>query len=597
MQKDKIKLTAFVAVLILVIVGLLFMKYREAQPVQEPQAGVGEVQEPAELLPQVQPGEAEEQLPELQVREGLVTLTDEVVNDELTILSFSQDVVGVTDKRFFDRDVKLGIEFPEDAKVYYTTNGTEPTGSSTRYTEPITLKAAGGDFPNCLLLKVKAYYPDGSKSEVITHTFFAGKQIDNRFETLVFSISGEPKDLTHEDTGILAGDNAKQRGRESERAVYIEAIGSDGSVLFEQGAGIRPYGGASRGSSIKSMKLFARKEYDAYYGKFALDVFGSVGADGEVINKYDKLVLRNYGNDLQFAFIRDELNQRLAADAGYTNVEAVVPAVVYLNGEYYGLFYLHESYCDDFFKDKYGGSTEGHYEVLEGTEQRKSESDDDVENVEAAKEFNFMYDYLAYADMTVDMHFDELCAFMDVENYLQYYAYNICINNNDWPQNNYKCYRYYAADGEAYGTGETDGRWRFLFHDMDFSMGLYESNETVANYNNLKHIMRPGDNRYSPLFTNLMQREDCRQFFLDEVDRLLTGTLSEENINAMLDSMLAEREKEMGYFFEHLEELKKTDDTIWIWYEGYLERTEGIRKFAGERKKYMEKYLQEQFGS
>ena len=367
-------------------------------------------------------------------------------------------------------------------------------------------------------------------------------------------------------------------------------------MIFEQAAGIRPYGGASRGSSIKSMKLFARKEYDPYHGKFELDAFGTVGADGEIMNKYDKLVLRNYGNDLQFAFIRDELNQRLVAQAGYSNGEAVVPAVVYLNGKYYGLFYLHESYCDDFFKDKYGGSTEGHYEVLEGNEQRKSEDDDDQENVAAAEEYNFMYNYFAYADMTVDMHFDELCAFMDVENYLQYYAYNIYINNNDWPQNNYKCYRYYAAEDEAYGTGETDGRWRFLFHDMDFSMGLYDSKETIANYNNLKHIMRPKDDRYSPLFTNLMQREDCRQFFLDEMDRLMNGTLSEKNINAVLDSMLAERESEMIYFFEHLEELKRTDDTIWIWYEGYLERTDNIRKFAKERKAYMEKYLQEQFG-
>ncbi len=597
MQKDKIKLAVFVAMLLLVIAGMLFVRYREAHPTSNSKIDAAQNQEMEAQDVLVQQEPLPEQGPAEQVEpDGRVTLTADVENGELTILSFSQDEIGVTDKRFFFQDVKLKIDFPEGTKVYYTVNGEEPMGSSTEYTGPIELKATKGDFPNCLLLKVKAYYPDGTKSEVITHTFFAQKQIDSRYETLIFSISGEPKDLTYESTGILAGDNAKQRGKESERAVYIEAINSDGSVIFEQAAGIRPYGGASRGSSIKSMKLFARKEYDPYHGKFELDAFGTVGADGEIMNKYDKLVLRNYGNDLQFAFIRDELNQRLVAQAGYSNGEAVVPAVVYLNGKYYGLFYLHESYCDDFFKDKYGGSTEGHYEVLEGNEQRKSEDDDDQENVAAAEEYNFMYNYFAYADMTVDMHFDELCAFMDVENYLQYYAYNIYINNNDWPQNNYKCYRYYAAEGEAYGTGETDGRWRFLFHDMDFSMGLYGSNETIASYNNLKHIMNPKDDRYSPLFTNLMQREDCRQYFLDEMYRLMNGTLSEKNINAVLDSMLAERESEMIYFFEHLEELKKTDDSIWIWYEGYLERTDNIRKFAKERKAYMEKYLQEQFG-
>ncbi len=590
MQKDKIFIVGFVAVLIVSIVCLLVIRHFDtsvqnmgaAEVVQNENNNLDANQE---VLGNTQSS----------IEQG--SLTQELINGEWKAIVFSQEATDVTNQCLFSQDVKLTIEFPEGARVYYTTNGNEPSGSSTEYTGPIELKASKGNFPNCLILKAKAYYADGSKSEVVTRTFWAQKGIENRFETLIFSITGDAKDLTSPETGVLFGDNAYERGKESERRIYIEAIGSDGSLIFEQWAGVRPYGGASRGASIKSMKLFARKEYDPSHGKFQIDTFGTLGENGEVINEYDKLVLRNFGNDFQFAFIRDELNQRLAVQAGYTGCEAVEPAVVYLNGRYYGVFYLHESYCDDFFKDKYGGSKDGHYEVLEGNETRKSEDDDDEENIKAAEEFNFMYNYLAYADMTVDMHFNELKAFMDVENYLQYYAYNIYINNNDWPQNNYKCYRYYAAEGEAYGKGETDGRWRFLFHDLDFSMGLYEMKETNADYNNLKCILNPRDKeRYSPLFANLMQREDCRQYFLDELDRLMNDVLSADNIEKVLDEMLAEREGEMQYYFNHLEEMKKTDDSIWIWYEEYLKRTDNIRKFAKERKKYMEKYLKEQFG-
>ena len=271
MQKDKIKLAVFVAMLLLVIAGMLFVRYREAHPTSNSKIDAAQNQEMEAQDVLVQQEPLPEQGPAEQVEpDGRVTLTADVENGELTILSFSQDEIGVTDKRFFFQDVKLKIDFPEGTKVYYTVNGEEPMGSSTEYTGPIELKATKGDFPNCLLLKAKAYYPDGSQSEVITRTFFAQKQIGSRYETLIFSISGEPKDLTYEDTGILAGDNAHKRGKESERAVYIEAIDSDGSVIFEQAAGIRPYGGASRGSSIKSMKLFARKEYDPYHGKFEL---------------------------------------------------------------------------------------------------------------------------------------------------------------------------------------------------------------------------------------------------------------------------------------------------------------------------------------
>ncbi|MBQ6696025.1 MAG: CotH kinase family protein [Lachnospiraceae bacterium] len=511
-------------------------------------------------------------------------------------ITFSPEQIVVCNKRFFSEDAVIEFAYPEHTKVFYTTDGSEPNTNAKEYTEPIVLKAAKGSFPNCMVIKAKAYFGDGSQSEIITHTFFAQKNIDTRFETLIFSVSGEPADLTYAQEGIFNGDNAKQRGRESEREIYVEVLNSDGSPVLEQGAGVRPYGGASRGASIKSMKLFARKEYDPNHGKFKIDTFGTVGADGDVMNKYDKLVLRNYGNDFQFAFVRDELNQRLAAQMGYTDVEAVVPAVVYLNGVYYGLHYLHESYCDDFFKDKYGDG-EGRYEVLEGNEQHKSVDEDDEENAAAAEEFNATYDKLAYSDLTKDSNYQQFCEFMDVENYLQYYAFNIYINNNDWPQNNYKCYRYYAGADEKYGKGEQDGRWRFLFHDMDYCMGLYGADDTAANYNNLKYILDEEDDRYSPLFANLMKRADCRQYFLDEINAIMTGPMWSVNVERTLDSMNAERQQEMVYFFEHLEAMKKTDDSIWIWYDEYERRTDNIRKFAAQRSGHMKKFLKLAFGT
>ena len=510
------------------------------------------------------------------------------------IMIFSPERVLVTEERFFSENTLLKIEAPEHTKVYYTTDGSEPNTNAKEYTGPIELRAATGSFPNCLL-KVKAYYPDGTRSEIITHTFWAHEEIENRFPTIVFSVSGRPEDLTKGENAIFYEDNVKQRGRESEREVYIEAINSDGSLIFEQGAGVRPYGGASRESAIKSMKLFARKEYDPDHGKFKIDVFGTMGADEEIINKYDKLVLRNYGNDFQFAFIRDELNQRLAAQMGYTDCEAVVPAVVYLNGEYYGLHYLHENYCDDFFKDKYGDG-EGRYEVLEGNERHKNVDEDDEENAAAAKEFNTKYKLLAYSDLTYEGNYEKLCNFIDVENYLQFYAFNTYIGNNDWPQNNYKCYRYYAGEGEEYGEGEQDGRWRFLFHDMDYSMGLYGQDETAADYNHLADLFDEEEDSYSPLFAGLMEREDCREYFLAEMQRIMTGPMWSKNVNQTIDNMNEERGMEMVYFFEHLEKLKKTDDSIWIWYDEYLERIDRIKSFAGKRKAYMEGFLKKQFG-
>lgn len=514
---------------------------------------------------------------------------------ELLAVSFSGGETEVTEERFLSGHTSIVINAPENATVYYTTDGSIPDEDSEVYTEPITLKAGMGDFPECLLLRAKAVYQDGTESETVTHTFFASFDIDTRFSNPVFSICADPDDLFNKPDGLFYGRNYELRGRESERQAYIEALNSDGSVIFEQGAGIRIFGAASRESSIKSLKLFARKEYDPDHGKFALDIFQTNGVDGQTIDKYDKLVLRNAGNDFQFAYIRDELNQRLALKAGYTDCEGVVPAVVYLNGEYYGLLWLHETFCDDLLKDKYGGEL-GKYEVIEGKETVKKTDDDDEDNVKAATEFNETYDRLAYADLTDDSEYQKVCEFMDVENYLDNYAFNIYVNNFDWPQNNYKCYRYYAGEGEEYGSGATDGRWRFLLHDTDYCMDLYQQDVTAVGYNNIAEIMNPYSERYSPMFTALMERDDCREYFLGKIKELMDGALSADSIEQTLDEMTQERYSEMKIYYKHLEKMKKSDQTIWSWYENYLEHLEEIKVFARKRKGYVKGYLIDAFG-
>ncbi len=515
-------------------------------------------------------------------------------SETLEAVSFTEDGAKVTDTRFMSAFTDIIISAPEGATVYYTTDGSIPGSESEIYDGPIEIKPCFGDFPTCLLLRAKAVFQDGSESEVVTHTFFASFDINTRFNNPVFSITGDPDDLFNKPDGLFYGNNYELRGRESEREVYVEALDSSGNLIFEQGAGVRIFGAASRESSIKSLKLFARKSYKQGKGKFDINVFGTPSANGEAIGKYDKLVLRNAGNDFQFAFIRDELNQRLAAQAGYTDCEGVMPAVVYLNGSYYGLLWLHETFCDDLLKEKYGGEA-GSYEVIEGKETEKMTDDDDEATAAAAKEFNDLYNKLAYSDLTDEANYSELCSLIDVENYLDNYAYNIYVNNYDWPQNNYKCYRYYAAEGEEYGSGSTDGRWRFLLHDTDYCMGLYEQDVTAAGYNNIRHIMTKDDERYSPLFTNLMAREDCRNYFLAKITELMNGVLSSENISETLDSMNKERYSEMQIYYSHLENLKRKDDSIWSWYDNYLKQTEMVRSFAKSRAGYVRKYLISQF--
>ena len=500
---------------------------------------------------------------------------------------------------FFTENTFIELSVSSSRKtgyITYTLDGTEPTETSTLYTEPLLLVSSDTDTPNLYSLRAKVWYDDGSCSDSYVHTYFLSSSIGERYTTLVFSVNGNPAELTDGPDGIFYGENALKRGRSSERKVHIEALSSDGTLLFEQHAGVRVFGGSSREHAIKSMKFHARKEYEKGKGTFKTDIFGSVDLSGEPITKYDKLVLRAGGDDFQSAFLRDELVQRLAADAGFSVYEAVVPALAYVNGEYYGFYWLHESYCDKYFQSR-NGKSDGEYIVLEGTEKNKSVSGDDIEK-KAAKEFNALYNKYSKSDLTKDENYDALCALMDVESYIDYMSLNMYIANYDWPQGNYRCFRYYAAEGEEYDEGEIDGRWRFLLHDADIGFGTYQGTEDAgAIRNDITEVVGDnGNKRYSPLLTALLKREDCKQYFINKMLEYMNESFSYEAVCNMLDVMCAERDTELAYYFEHLNTLKEAGvpDVY-----GRVSRTEQhlerIRSFAEQRPVYMTRYLEEFF--
>ena len=124
--------------------------------------------------------------------------------------------------------------------------------------------------------------------------------------------------------------------------VYTDA---NGTVTHD--CGVRLAGQHSRHKDQKSFKLVFS---DQFGGRLRYDIFGE---DCEQTT-FPELKLRA-GLDAKYGIFREPLIQQMAMPyRGTTFVQDSVPCVVYINGEYYGIYQFMESICEETIADRLG---------------------------------------------------------------------------------------------------------------------------------------------------------------------------------------------------------------------------------------------------
>lgn len=510
------------------------------------------------------------------------------VNYDLTGLDLNENRIQLSNEGgFYGKDIAIkATTSKKQSAIYYTEDGSEPdreTNEHTKfYSEPISLKAEEG--LQVTILKFIAYDALGNATEVSTNTYFMEKSVQNRFDTLVISVSTDKDNLYGYENGIFVEGklrdeylaenpdaelkynspaNYNLRGKESEREAHIEVFQSDGTRVITQNGGIRTSGNFTRTSEQKSFKIYARGEYDAKK-KFLFPFFTDANNEntGVIATEYDCIKIRNTGNDRLEAFIRDELAMRLGADAGMQDTQYVRPVSVFINGTYQGCYWIHSCYDEEYFKGKYG-EYEGNMVVIgSGETEMESDTSDTLVN-QYAEEYTQLYDTYSAMDLTVDANYEELSKVIDIDNYLRYFALEILMDNQDWPYNNEKAYRYVDDNPDHYIADTVfDGRYRYLIYDIDTSMGHGYIADNIGADESFERLQKCLDEEYNyaPLFAALMKREDCRQTFITDVCDMMNGALSYGNVNTVLEEMQRERENEMAaYIAESVKNENLTD--------------------------------------
>lgn len=420
----------------------------------------------------------------------------------------------------------LSEVFPEEGLLIEDRSGEENVLSAVKASE---FTAESNHTPDKVnkgtVIRAAAFDRKGRRSETVTATYLVGLYYE---DIKIVSLVMDSADLFDYERGIyvfgkahdewmendpeaknaetweLEG-NFSQKGKEWERPVTVQIIGEDGTFAFEQDMGIRIMGAATRRYYQKSFRLTARDEYgDNYFDHELIDGLVTDGF-GQPLDKYKSFVLRNGGNDYGYAQIRDAFIQSRVADRDFAT-QATEPAIVFINGEYWGLYVITEDYSDNYIKHNFDIKKSNVVLIKNGELEEGEETDIEL--------YNQLVDAIYSKDFSDPADYAWLESVMDMRSLLDYLAVNLYINNEDGPLygNNWRIWRVREpAEGNEYA----DGRWRAMLYDTEFSTGLYNDGKNYTD-NTLEEALN-GGHVWCELLRNLLGNEQFRNDLVNTV--------------------------------------------------------------------------------
>ena len=357
-----------------------------------------------------------------------------------------------------------------DATIRYTLDGLEPSELSRLYTGPILITnratvpnnlsliptVPGGNQPpngavyKFAVMRAKAFKAGALPSETAARSFIVDPQGPARYSLPVVSLITDQRNFFDPDIGIYVpgnalGGNYSQSGDAWERPTHVEIFETNGVRIVSQPSGIRMHGNTSFGFPIKGLRLHPLNSPGS--GPIKHQLFPDLP-----INEFNRLLLRASGHDYNLTFFRDAFMQSLGAELGL-DVQAYRPAVLFINGEYWGIHNLREAIEKGYFASHHGVDPDN-VDYLEGY---ASANEGDTAAWDA------MINFINTHDLSQTTNYATLQTIMDVANYIDYKVCEVYF------------YRWDIGNHRPWRPRTPDGRFRWILFDCDVGWGGFWS--------------------------------------------------------------------------------------------------------------------------
>ena len=392
----------------------------------------------------------------------------------------------------YDNTKSLSINLSAHGTIYYTLDGSKPTTSSRVYSGPINLSKT-------TVIKTMALENGKYKSEVNTYTYI----INENHSVDVFMISMDPSDFRSL--------QANRYVRGVKKYAYAELYEKNGNH-FSIPCEMKMFGGNARAYGVANG--YALKfTHAAGKGKLNYQVF-----DTRDYSSFDTLLLRSgttqprNGPSTTPEIFRDILATSLMEGQTSVLVQAYHPVVLYINGEYYGLYNIRER------SDKY--LIQNNHNVDADDSNTNIIKIDYEVRTGSTNSFVSLLNYLNSHDMTSSTNYNYVKTLVNVENVFDFWIAENWVANYDIVNT-----RYYQ------NKNFDDNRWHMIFFDLDNA--IYNVDFNYFNFSTNPSGMK---GLYSTtLLRKLLQNKEGRALFLERLSYQLKNVWNYDRVIKQID--------------------------------------------------------------
>lgn len=462
------------------------------------------------------------------------------------------------------QEVELSSADP-DARIYYTLDGGTPDENATPYTGPIAIEKTAA-------IRAVAYLDGYLPSNTACATYLIGEDID----LPVVSIVTDPDNLFDEEFGIYADGpgwtpESLHKGAnywmDWERPAHVELLEPDGTVGISQEIGIKIFGYASRKYDKKSFALMSRSRYGE--STFDYQVFPELP-----YKSYRHLVVRNGGVDYDRTLIRNQLQAELAQETADIDVQAYRQSILFINGEFWGIYDLMEKNNEALLARHHGVNPDkiDFLEHISGNVITGSNED-----------YLALIEYIRTHDLSVQENYEFVESQMDIDNYIDWFTIEMFINNTDL--RNTKMWRPHSPGG----------KWRWILFDLDWGFQFLHQNQHKDKLDVFSSFLHPEgsgiDHAYdNTLVLGLLANEGFKQQFIKRFIYHCTVTFETAKVLAKIDELAAN----IGPYMQR--NMDRWPSSRYDTMDEWNDNLKLVRDFAIERPAINLYYMQQYFG-